>query len=216
MNRKVLVTAGGTIEPIDPVRYIGNRSSGRQGLAVAYEALRAGAEVTVIAGQTDYFELEGARVLEVETAEEMLELVKAEFSSHDSLVMSAAVADARPVSSAEGKIKKESFAKIELLENPDILATIGKLKRANQVVVGFAAETESTLVELGRDKLVRKGADLLYVNNVAQGAVFGSDSTSGALLSVDGSSEFFENVSKHEVARRIVNGIAKRLELVNG
>ncbi len=216
MNRKVLVTAGGTIEPIDPVRYIGNRSSGRQGLAVAYEALRAGAEVTVIAGQTDYFELEGARVLEVETAEEMLELVKAEFSSHDSLVMSAAVADARPASSAEGKIKKESFAKIELLENPDILASIGKLKRANQVVVGFAAETESNLVELGRDKLVRKGADLLYVNNVAQGAVFGSDSTTGALLSVDGSSEFFDNVSKHEVARRIVNGIAKRLELVNG
>lgn len=216
MNRKVLVTAGGTIEPIDPVRYIGNRSSGRQGLAVAYEALRAGAEVTVIAGQTDYFELEGARVLKVETAEEMLELVKTEFSSHDSLVMSAAVADARPVSSAEGKIKKESFAKIELLENPDILATIGKLKRANQVVVGFAAETESNLVELGRDKLVRKGADLLYVNNVAQGAVFGSDSTSGTLLSVDGSSEFFENVSKHEVARRIVNGIATRLELVNG
>lgn len=216
LNRKVLVTAGGTREPIDPVRYIGNRSSGRQGLAVAYEALRSGAEVTVIAGDTDYFELEGARVIKVETADEMREAVVAEFPSNQALVMAAAVADAKPSKGAVEKIKKDQLQQIELTLNSDILAQAGKMKKAGQVVVGFAAETGFNTLELAKEKLNRKNADFLYVNNVTDGAIFGSVNTSGYLLSSDGGQEGFEAVDKHVVARAIIKKIGTKLEQVNG
>ncbi|MEY3714638.1 MAG: hypothetical protein RJB59_441 [Actinomycetota bacterium] len=216
LNRKVLVTAGGTREPIDPVRYIGNRSSGRQGLAVAYEALRSGAEVTVIAGDTDYFELEGARVIKVETADEMREAVVAEFPSNQALVMAAAVADAKPSKGAVEKIKKDQLQQIELTLNSDILAQAGKMKKVGQVVVGFAAETGFNTLELAKEKLNRKNADFLYVNNVTDGAIFGSVNTSGYLLSSDGGQEGFEAVDKHVVARAIIKKIGTRLEQVNG
>lgn len=216
LNTKVLVTAGGTREPIDPVRYIGNRSSGRQGLAVAYEALRAGAEVTVIAGETDYFELEGARVLKIETADEMREAVAAEFPSADVLVMAAAVADAKPVQSSDEKIKKDKLQGIDLVLNADILAQAGNSKTSNQMVVGFAAETGVDNLNLAQEKLQRKNADLLYVNDVSSGAIFGSDNTSGYLLSADGGQEAFHQVDKHVVARAIVKSIGKRLERING
>jgi phosphopantothenoylcysteine decarboxylase/phosphopantothenate--cysteine ligase len=216
LNTKVLVTAGGTREPIDPVRYIGNRSSGRQGLAVAYEALRAGAEVTVIAGKTDYFELEGARVLKIETADEMREAVAAEFPLADVLVMAAAVADAKPVQSSDEKIKKDKLQGIDLVLNADILAQAGNSKTSNQMVVGFAAETGVDNLKLAQEKLQRKNADLLYVNDVSSGAIFGSDNTSGYLLSADGGQEAFHQVDKHVVARAIVKSIGKRLERING
>lgn len=216
LGRKLLVTAGGTVETIDPVRYIGNRSSGRQGLAVAYEALRAGAQVTVVAGNTDFFELSGARVLSVESALEMHQVVEQEFPEHDALVMSAAVADVRPQQLNDAKIKKESLSEISLTANPDILMMVGRNKRVNQVVVGFAAETESNFLELGKEKMVRKGADFLFVNNVAQGAVFGQSATSGALLSLQGVQETFSNVDKHIVARSIISNIARKLEGVHG
>ncbi|MEY3345339.1 MAG: hypothetical protein RLZZ581_133 [Actinomycetota bacterium] len=216
LNKKVLVTAGGTREAIDPVRYIGNRSSGRQGLAVAYEALRAGAEVTVIAGETDYFELEGARVLKIETADEMREAVAAEFPLADVLVMAAAVADAKPVRSSDEKIKKDKFQGIDLVLNADILAQAGNSKTSNQMVVGFAAETGVDNLKLAQEKLQRKNADLLYVNDVSNGAVFGSDNTSGYLLSADGGQEAFHQVDKHVVAKAIVKSIGKRLERING
>jgi phosphopantothenoylcysteine decarboxylase/phosphopantothenate--cysteine ligase len=216
LNTKVLVTAGGTREPIDPVRYIGNRSSGRQGLAVAYEALRAGAEVTVIAGETDYFELEGARVLKIETADEMREAVAAEFPLADVLVMAAAVADAKPVQSSDEKIKKDKLQGIDLVLNADILAQAGNSKTSNQMVVGFAAETGVDNLKLAQEKLQRKNADLLYVNDVSSGAIFGSDNTSGYLLSADGGQEAFHQVDKHVVARAIVKNIGKRLERING
>lgn len=216
LGRKILVSAGGTQEPIDPVRFIGNRSSGRQGLAIAYEAIRSGAEVTVIAGQTDYFELEGARVVKVETADEMRTAIAEEFPAHDGLIMSAAVADARPVTRQVEKIKKENLSSIELTSNVDILAAISKTKRANQVLVGFAAETSSDSVELGKEKLLRKGADLLYVNNVAENKIFGSVQTSGVLLSDAGVVESFQDVDKHHVARSIIKSVANRLEQVNG
>lgn len=216
LGRKILVSAGGTQEPIDPVRFIGNRSSGRQGLAIAYEAIRSGAEVTVIAGQTDYFELEGARVVKVETADEMRTAIAEEFPAHDGLIMSAAVADARPVTRQVEKIKKENLSSIELTSNIDILAAISKTKRANQVLVGFAAETSADSVELGKEKLLRKGADLLYVNNVAENKIFGSDQTSGVLLSNAGVVESFQDVDKHQVARSIIKSVANRLEQVNG
>lgn len=216
LGRKLLVTAGGTIEAIDPVRYIGNRSSGRQGLAVAYEAIRSGAQVTVVAGSTDFFELPGARVVSVESAAEMYQVVEHEFPKHDAVIMSAAVADVRPQILNDAKIKKEFLNEISLTANPDILMMVGKKKRVNQVVVGFAAETESNFLELGKEKMFRKGADFLYVNNVAQGAVFGQSTTSGALLSHQGVQERFSDVDKHLVARSIISNIARKLEGVHG
>lgn len=216
LNKKVLVTAGGTREPIDPVRYIGNRSSGRQGLAVAYEAIRAGAEVTVIAGETDYFELEGARVIKIETADEMREAVAAEFPITDVLVMAAAVADAKPVQGSDEKIKKDKLQGIDLVLNADILAQAGENKTSSQMVVGFAAETSVDNLKLAQEKLQRKKADLLYVNNVSNGAVFGSEKTSGYLISADGGQEAFHQVDKHVVAKAIVKSIGNRLERING
>jgi len=216
LNKRVLVTAGGTREPIDPVRYIGNRSSGRQGLAVAYEAIRAGAEVTVIAGETDYFELEGARVIKIETADEMREAVAAEFPITDVLVMAAAVADAKPVQGSDEKIKKDKLQGIDLVLNADILAQAGENKTSSQMVVGFAAETGVDNLKLAQQKLQRKKADLLYVNNVSNGAVFGSEKTSGYLISADGGQEAFHQVDKHVVAKAIVKSIGNRLERING
>ena len=215
-GKRVLVTAGGTREEIDPVRFIGNKSSGRQGLAVAYEALRSGAEVTVIAGQTDPFELDGVRVIKVNTALEMMSAVESEFSSADALVMAAAVADARPVSSSSTKIKKADFDSINLTTNPDILSKVAQSKRSNQVVVGFAAETAEDLMKAGGEKLISKGADLLYVNDVSGGAIFGQDLTSGTLIGLGVSSINFNGVSKHEVAKSIVIQMAKKLEKING
>ena len=215
-GKRVLVTAGGTREEIDPVRFIGNKSSGRQGLAIAYEALRSGAQVTVIAGQTDPFELDGVRVIKVNTALEMMSAVESEFSSADALVMAAAVADARPVSSSSTKIKKVDFDSIHLTTNPDILSKVAQSKRSDQVVVGFAAETAEDLMKAGGEKLISKGADLLYVNDVSGGAIFGQDLTSGTLIGLGVNSINFNGVSKHEVAKSIVIQMAKKLEKING
>ena len=210
-GKKVIVSAGGTREPIDAVRFIGNRSSGRQGLAIAYEALRAGADVTVVSAATDPFELEGAHIIQVESAEQMKQAIEAEFIDADVLVMSAAVADFRVEESAVGKVKKESFSSLNLLRNDDIVASVGAKKRTNQVIVAFAAETGSNLAELGEKKLRAKNADFLYVNDVSGGAVFGEEVTSGLLLSMDAAPKAFHNVTKHEVAKEIVNSVSSRL-----
>lgn len=215
-GKKVLVTAGGTREEIDPVRFIGNKSSGRQGLAIAYEALRSGAEVTVIAGDTDPFELEGARVIKVNTALEMMSAVENEFINSDALVMAAAVADARPVSTSTTKIKKADLESIDLTTNPDILSIVAQNKRESQVIVGFAAETLSDLIKAGGEKLIGKKADLLYVNDVSGGAIFGQDQTSGALIGLGIETVNFDGVSKHEVAKSIVAHMAKKLQRING
>jgi phosphopantothenoylcysteine decarboxylase/phosphopantothenate--cysteine ligase len=214
-GKKVLVTAGGTREEIDPVRFIGNKSSGRQGLAIAYQALRSGAEVTVIAGHTDPFELEGARVIKVNTALEMMSAVETEFTNSDALVMAAAVADARPVSTSTTKIKKAALESINLTTNPDILSRVALSKRVNQVIVGFAAETLGDLIKAGGEKLIGKKADLLYVNDVSGGAIFGQDQTSGALIGLGIETVNFDGVSKHEVAKSIVTHMAKKLEKIN-
>jgi phosphopantothenoylcysteine decarboxylase/phosphopantothenate--cysteine ligase len=215
-GRRVLVTAGGTREEIDPVRFIGNKSSGRQGLAIAYEALRSGAEVTVIAGHTDPFELEGVKVIQVDTALEMAAAVESEFSKNDALVMAAAVADARPELKSATKIKKAKLENINLIANPDILSKVSNSKKSNQLIVGFAAETASDLIKAGGEKLIAKGADLLYVNDVSDGAIFGQDQTSGALIGLGIESVNFNNVSKHEVAKSIVIHMAKKFEKING
>lgn len=210
-GKKVLVSAGGTREAIDAVRFIGNRSSGRQGLAIAYEALRAGAEVTVVSAATDPYFLEGAHVVHVESAEEMQRAIEAEFTDADALVMAAAVADFRVEESAIGKLKKDAFSNLNLIRNDDIVASVGLKKRSDQIIVAFAAETSNQLVELGEKKLRAKNADFLYVNDVSGGAVFGDDLSSGLLLSMDGAPREFRNVSKYEVAQGIVQAISNRL-----
>lgn len=215
-DRKILVTAGGTREPIDPIRFIGNRSSGRQGLAIAYEALRSGADVTVVAADTDDFELEGARVLKVSSANEMLDALKSEMPHHDVLVMAAAVADARVEKVSDTKIKKDSLQSISLERNPDLLATIAKTRRADQVLVGFAAETASDFEVIGQEKLHAKGVDFLYVTNVSGGAVFGEEVTSGALLTQERTIARYDRASKFTMAKDLVSVIAKSLEEKNG
>lgn len=210
-GKKVLVSAGGTREAIDAVRFIGNRSSGRQGLAIAYEALRAGADVTVVSAATDPYFLEGAHVVHVESAEEMQRAIEAEFTEADALVMAAAVADFRVEESAIGKLKKDAFSNLNLIRNDDIVASVGLKKRSDQIIVAFAAETSNQLVELGEKKLRAKNADFLYVNDVSGGAVFGDDLSSGLLLSMDGAPREFRNVSKYEVAQGIVQAISNRL-----
>ena len=215
-GKKILVTAGGTREAIDPIRFIGNHSSGRQGLAIAYEALKAGAEVTVIAGATDPFHLEGANLIEVESAHEMKEAVEAEFVHSDALIMAAAVADARPLKVSNEKIKKNDLLEIALEKNEDILASISSLKRKHQVLVGFAAETADNAISLAERKMHAKGADFLYVNNVSGGAVFGSEETSGVLLGLDIAPREFRNVTKFVVAEEILKEVGQRLERVHG
>lgn len=210
-GRKIVVSAGGTREAIDPVRFIGNRSSGRQGLAIAYEALRAGADVTVVSAATDPYHLEGAQVIHVESADDMQRAIEAEFVDADALVMAAAVADFRVETSAISKLKKESFSNLNLIRNDDIVASVGMKKRSNQVVVAFAAETSTQLEELGEKKLRAKNADFLYINDVSGGAVFGEEMSSGLLLSMDGAPRIFSNVSKYEVAQGIVEAISHRL-----
>lgn len=215
-GKKILVTAGGTREAIDPVRFIGNHSSGRQGLAIAYEALKAGAQVTVIAGATDPFYLEGANLIEVESAQEMKEAVEAEFVHSDALIMAAAVADARPHKVSNEKIKKNDLLEIALEKNEDILASISSIKGTHQVLVGFAAETADNAISLAERKMHAKGADFLYVNNVSGGAVFGSEETSGILLGLDIAPREFKNVTKFVVAEEILKEVGQRLERVHG
>jgi len=189
LGRKVLVTAGGTREAIDPVRYIGNRSSGRQGAAVASAALNRGAEVTLIMANSQLTDeesraLQGVRVIPVETAIQMHQFLEEEFPKTDVLVMSAAVADARPSQYSEGKIKKGDLQQIELSENPDLLKSIARL-RDKQIVVAFAAET-SLDIEIAKAKLAAKGANILYLNDVSAGAIFGSSETQGIVITSNG------------------------------
>jgi phosphopantothenoylcysteine decarboxylase/phosphopantothenate--cysteine ligase len=180
LGKKVLVTAGGTREAIDPVRFIGNQSSGKQGYAVARSAQQRGAEVTLISANSNLADIEGIRTVKVESAQQMLSALEDEFSHSDIFVMTAAVADARPVHVADVKIKKIDYTKIELIENPDILRTISA-KKSGQVIIGFAAETSENL-QAAQEKMVSKGADILYLNDVSGGDIFNSETTHGFIL----------------------------------
>jgi phosphopantothenoylcysteine decarboxylase/phosphopantothenate--cysteine ligase len=179
-GKKVLVTAGGTREAIDPVRYIGNLSSGKQGYAVARSALTRGAEVTLISANSNLPDIQGVKMIKVENAHQMLKALEDEFAHSDILVMSAAVADARPLQPAESKIKKSEFTNIALIENPDLLQTISA-RKAHQVIVGFAAETSENL-HAAQEKMTAKGADILYLNDVSGGDIFNSETTHGFIL----------------------------------
>jgi phosphopantothenoylcysteine decarboxylase/phosphopantothenate--cysteine ligase len=202
-GKKVLVTAGGTREPIDPVRFIGNRSSGRQGYAIAREAARRGAKVSLIAANSQLANIEGVEIIHVETAQEMLSAVEMRFSDCDVLFMSAAVADARPTDSKSEKIKKSEYQSIELVENADILKSIlGKKK--NQVIVAFAAETSHDRAS-ALAKLESKGADILYLNDISAGDIFNSETTYGEIFKRDGSSIKVAKTTKDTLARELLS-----------
>ena len=177
-GRRVMVTAGPTVEPIDPVRYLTNRSSGKTGYALARAAAARGADVTLVSGPVALPEPEGVRTVHVETAREMLSAAQEAFATADVAVFSAAVADMRPREAAARKLKKGEadvlLGTIELVENPDILATLGAAKRPGQVVVGFAAETDDVVANAQR-KLSSKHADLIVGNEVGGGRAVGTD-----------------------------------------
>ncbi|MCT9092056.1 bifunctional phosphopantothenoylcysteine decarboxylase/phosphopantothenate--cysteine ligase CoaBC [Streptomyces sp. ASQP_92] len=189
-GRHVVVSAGGTREPLDPVRYLGNRSSGKQGYALARTAVARGARVTLIEANTGLPDPAGADVVRVGTAVQLREAVLKAAADADAVVMAAAVADFRPGAYAAGKIKKkdgEEPAPLALVRNPDILAEISAERaRPDQVVVGFAAETDDVLAN-GRLKLRRKGCDLLVVNEVGERKTFGSEENEAVVLASDGS-----------------------------
>jgi phosphopantothenoylcysteine decarboxylase/phosphopantothenate--cysteine ligase len=184
-GKRILITAGGTREPIDPIRFIGNRSSGKQGFALAMAAASRGAQVHLVTANTVLPIIEGITTTAVETAEEMAAILAIEFPHCDALIMSAAVADAKVSNYSDIKIKKESLGMVELDKNPDILKSLSQSKKIGQVVVGFAAETSSNaqaLEQSGFDKLSSKSLDIIYVNNVSGGAIFGSDTTEGLII----------------------------------
>ena len=201
-GRRILVTLGGTREDIDDVRFIGNRSSGKQGLAIVENAKARGAIVTVINANTS--EISGVENIQVRSAFELQQALASHFENCDALIMAAAVADARPARSAKGKIKKDNLSSIELEENPDLLTEISR-KRKNQILVGFAAESENLQGEAKR-KLSAKGVDILYANDIREGAIFGSDMTSGYLVwHEDG------NIQEREVTEATKIDIASQL-----
>jgi phosphopantothenoylcysteine decarboxylase/phosphopantothenate--cysteine ligase len=177
---KVLVTAGGTREMIDPIRFIGNNSSGRQGFAIAKAAMKRGAEVTLVLANSSLPDLPGVTTVRVTSADQMYIEVNSRFASCDVIAMSAAVADAKPSHYSDSKIKKGSLSSIELTANKDIIATIAKDKK-KQIVIAFAAET-SLDIEEGERKLLAKSADILYLNDVSGSEIFGSDETQGVIL----------------------------------
>ena len=177
---KVLVTAGGTREMIDPIRFIGNNSSGRQGFAIAKAANKRGAEVTLVLANSSLPDLPGITTVRVTSADQMYTEVESRFPSCDVIAMSAAVADAKPLHFSDSKIKKGSLSSIELTANKDIIATVAKDKK-KQIVIAFAAET-SLDIEEGERKLLAKSADILYLNDVSGSEIFGSDQTQGVIL----------------------------------
>ena len=200
---KVLVTAGGTREAIDPVRYIGNNSSGKQGIAIAKAARNRGAEVILIAANISkalLSELQGVKIIEVSSTQELESALDIEFDSCEILLMAAAVADAKPVKLATEKIKKKEFSNISLERNSDLLAELGARRRVDQVLVAFAAETGVEDLAAANTKLVAKGVQVLYLNDVSGGAIFGSDETCGYILEIDKSVVRVSRQSKDTLA----------------
>ena len=216
-GRKVVVSAGGTRERLDPVRFLGNRSSGLQGYALARVAASRGAHVTLITANVSLPDPAGVSVVRVETTAELRDAVLSATANADAVVMAAAPADFRPTSVSDAKIKKAddgSSPSIELTQNPDILAEISRDRaRPDAVIVGFAAETgdgTGSVLELGRAKLDRKGCDLLVVNDVSGGAVFGSSDNEAVILGADGTSVEVPRGAKSALAQVIWDEVARR------
>ena len=210
-GRRVVVTAGPTYEPIDPVRFVGNRSSGRMGFAIAEEARARGAEVVLVRGPVSLPDPPGIRVVRVESAQEMRDAVFADLQTTDAVVKAAAVADFRPARTAPAKLKKEAGPpSIELVPTPDILRELGQ-RPDRPVLVGFAAET-GDLQTAGRKKLTEKGLDVVVVNVVGrEGTGFGSETNDAMILSADGDDVPLRTWTKAELARAICDRLAKLL-----
>jgi phosphopantothenoylcysteine decarboxylase/phosphopantothenate--cysteine ligase len=214
-GRRIVVSAGGTREPIDPVRFLGNRSSGRQGYAIAAAAARRGGDVTLVSANVALEAPIGVTVRSVETAAELHEAMHAEALSADVIVMAAAVADYRPSDVAIDKIKKSDVDPVlTLIKNEDTLSSLVKHRADGQVIVGFAAETGSTQessLDMARAKLQRKGCDLLVFNDVSGGAVFNADTTNAVLLDAAGTEEDLGAVSKDTLADALLDRVVLRL-----
>jgi len=209
---RVLVTAGGTREPIDPVRFIGNRSSGRMGISLAAAAAKRGAEVTLVAANVALPAPAGVRRLDVETAAQLAEVAAREFASTQVLLMAAAPADFRPSAPAEGKLQRSQGLELSLQPTEDILASLSAARRPGQTVVGFAAEHGGEAVERARGKLRRKGADLIVLNDVSNPEIgFESERNAVTLICEEGESEV-SIASKDEVAEAILHEVDRLRE----
>jgi phosphopantothenoylcysteine decarboxylase/phosphopantothenate--cysteine ligase len=211
-GRRVVITAGGTREEIDPVRFLGNWSSGRQGYALARTATARGAEVTLVSANVSLPDPAGVKIERVVSAADLRAAVLAAAAGADAVVMAAAVADYRPQSRSEQKIKKAGAAPepLRLVENPDILRELASGRPSGQVIVGFAAETED-IAEHGRAKLAAKGADLLVVNQVGKGIAFGTDDNEALVLAADGGSTPVPRGPKDVLADVVWDLVAARL-----
>ncbi|MCI9128731.1 MAG: bifunctional phosphopantothenoylcysteine decarboxylase/phosphopantothenate--cysteine ligase CoaBC [Eggerthellaceae bacterium] len=207
-GKRVLITSGPTVEPIDAVRYVSNHSSGKMGAAIAKAAADAGASVTVVSGPVSLRYDERAQVMDVRTAQEMLDACKGAFADADVAICAAAVADMRPENASEKKLKKgrddELLSCIRMVKNPDILASLGAAKRPDQIVVGFAAETDDVL-ENARKKLQEKACDMIVANDVSKD-VFGSDEDAVTLITSSGC-ETLPRMSKADIAKQLMKAI---------
>ncbi|MFD0559255.1 phosphopantothenoylcysteine decarboxylase/phosphopantothenate--cysteine ligase [Stackebrandtia endophytica] len=209
-GRHIVVTAGGTREPLDPVRFLGNRSSGKQGYALARAAVARGARVTVIAANVGLPDVAGASTRTVTTTAQLHEATMAAAADADVTVMAAAPADFRPADYRDRKIKKSEGLKLDLVTNPDIAADLGASKRPDQLLVAFAAETQDG-VSNARAKLVAKRADLIVLNEVGDGKAFGTDDNAVTLITADSDPVEVALASKDDIADAILDVVVKRL-----
>lgn len=207
---KFLITAGGTREPIDPVRYISNRSSGKMGYALASAVIKRGGSVNLVSAPTHLTPPSGAELVNVETALDMLEVCKELFYQADVLIMAAAVSDYMPETYHDRKLKKyQGVPEIALTTTPDIVKELSYMKREGQFIVGFAAETED-LEDNARKKMYAKNLDLIVANDITKG-IFGSDSTSISVIDIQGIVSRYDKISKAEAAEIILDGILEKL-----
>ncbi len=218
-GKHVVISAGGTREFLDPVRYLGNRSSGRQGYALAEAAVARGARVTVVSANVSLPDPAGADLVRVVSTEELRQQVHQAAVDADAVIMAAAPADFRPAEFVDAKIKKASDGvapEIQLVENPDILAELVAARTSKRpVIVGFAAETgdaNASVIEHARAKLARKGCDLLVVNDVAAGKVFGSENNEAVLLGADGTVDDVPLGPKINLAHAVLDAVVQRMD----
>jgi phosphopantothenoylcysteine decarboxylase/phosphopantothenate--cysteine ligase len=204
LGRKILVSAGGTREAIDPVRFIANRSTGKQGYAIAIAARNRGAEVVLVSANVSLPDPVGIEIIKVESADQMSKALSDNFARCEILVMAAAVADAKPATIASEKIPKSQYAAIDLVVNADILKSLTNQK-TKQFVIAFAAETGEGALERAKAKVISKGADLLYLNDVSEGAIFGQDVTQGWIVNFSGDVSKFETAGKDTLADELLN-----------
>ena len=213
----VLISAGGTRESIDPVRFIGNLSSGKQGYALAYAAAVRGARVTLVAANSSLPDIEGIETVHVSTANEMSIALESAFDNADIVIMSAAISDVRPAHLSTTKISKGDLSNIALLPTLDITQSLSS-RKVGQILIGFAAQTEEKIengVLLAAKKLKEKGLDFIYFNDVGGGAIFGSDSTQGMIISDSGLKTEFSTASKVTLAHKLLDLGLNKLGLSN-